>query len=216
VSIVVIMNTCHVMFLRCQEREYHMINRVVSVFDPPFCHVEWVSEAGYGCSIFQNETVFFKPRRYLNERYESVSLMCTHEQLRRMNAYCQKLVAAGVEFDKTSMYSSYLRKMGLYTPWCPRSSSLDLKKTYCSKMVAEILRYGGLSMVSDRDIDVVTPSGLHALIVNSSCRVIDPLDARKALPTRVVISKGGMKLSRATGSVISGALDEDFEDSDGD
>jgi hypothetical protein len=207
------MPTCHVMFLRCRDKEDHIINWAVSAFDPPYCHVEWVCDRGYGCSVFQNETVFFKPRRYLNSRYETISLLCTNEQLNAMKQYCMRLVNLEVTFDKVSMYSSYFRRRGVSTPWCPYKSSLELRRTYCSKMVAEILKVGGYMELREANVDIFTPSELYNVLSRASTRVIDPLESRKCLTTDVCVSKDGFHAKFVSPSSNRVPL---FYDSDGD
>jgi hypothetical protein len=189
----------HIMCLRAAEKEEHMINWLVSRIDPPHCHVEWCGEDSIGCSIFAGETVFYRKRRYLNLRYDTVSVNCSDDEYARMVKMCQRLSEKAPAFDAVSMYSTTLRRAGLRTPWCHMGHSLQSGRTYCSKLVGEILAAGRIKEIANVDVHTLTPSTLYHLFIESSNRVFAPPPSRLLIQQDVTISKDGIRANVSRG-----------------
>lgn len=182
------MRIIHLMCLRSGGPDDHILNRLVSALDPPFCHIEWCGDDGIGCSVFGGETVFYRRRRYLNPRYVTLSLLCSDTDYARMVAYCREAARVDLAFDRVAMYSTLLRVVGVPTPWCPRGQSVGVGRTYCSKLVAEILVAGNM-LPCTYDANRCTPSSLYRFFQCSGRRVIDPLPSRQRLLQDVRVSR---------------------------
>lgn len=189
----------HIMCLRAAEKEEHIINWLVSKIDPPHCHVEWCGEDSMGCSIFAGETVFYRKRRYLNLRYDTVSVNCSDDEYDRMVKMCKRICDKAPVFDATSMYSTTLRRNGVPTPWCNTNHSLQSGRTYCSKLVGEILAAGRIKEVSNVDVHTLTPSTLYSMFRESSNRVYAPPPSRLLIQQDVTISREGIRANVSKG-----------------
>jgi hypothetical protein len=145
------------------------LNRLVAYFDGPFCHVEmafsesrfgeepWEREL-WGSSIYQGETVFFKPKTYARDGYYSIALDVTVAQMYKIKSYCKREQERAVPFSREAMYASYI----------PFYQIVRTEGTFCSKHVAAALQYGGVSQVQDINPSLMTPSKLHKLLSNQS------------------------------------------------
>ena len=142
-------------------------NRLVAMFDGPFCHVElafperygeefWEKEV-WGSSIYQGETVFFKPKTYKRDGYVSLAIEVNIAQLHKIRSYCKFQTEAKVPFCIKSMYAAYL-------PF----QVINSDATFCSKHVTNALQYGGIFNDIDLNPSLTTPSKLFKLISKNS------------------------------------------------
>ena len=138
------------------------LNKLVASVDGPFSHVEiaflerfgdepWEREV-WGSSIYQGETVFFKPKTYMRDGYVSIAIEVTMPQMLKMKAFCQSQADEGIPFCRNAMYAAYL-------PW----QIVDSPGTFCSKHVTKVLQYGGVYQVKDINPALMTPSSLFRL-----------------------------------------------------
>ena len=141
----------------------HILNHIVAFFDGPFSHVEmafpersgdelWEKEI-WGSSIYQNETVFFRPRTYQREGYVSFALEMSMAQVLKVKSFCQTQAERQVPFNRTAMYASYL-PMHLY----------EGEGTFCSKHVTMALQHAMLPDVMHLNPSMVTPSLLYKIL----------------------------------------------------
>lgn len=142
-------------------------NRLVSFVDGPFCHVEiafpekygeefWEKEV-WGSSIYQGETVFFKPKTYKRDGYVSFGIEITVHQLHKIRSYCKQQTEQQIPFCIKSMYAAYL-------PF----QLLNTEATFCSKHVTKALQYGGIYCNIGLNPALTTPSRLYKLITKHS------------------------------------------------
>ena len=142
-------------------------NRLVSFLDGPFCHVEmafserfgeelWEKEV-WGSSIYQGETVFFKPKTYKRDGYVSFEIDVSMNQMHKIRSYCRKQMDLKVPFCIKSMYAAYL-------PF----QVMNTDATFCSKHVANALQYGGIYNDLGLNPALTTPSKLYRLLSSHS------------------------------------------------
>lgn len=140
------------------------LNKLVAFFDGPFSHVEmafperygeepWEKEV-WGSSIYQGETVFYKPKTYKREGYFSFAIEVNMSQLYKIRAFCKQQMQSKVPFCIKSMYSAYL-PINIYN---------NENATFCSKHVTSALQYGDVSIVSEVNPRFMTPSRLYKLL----------------------------------------------------
>lgn len=159
------------------------LNKLVAFFDGPFCHVEmafperygeepWEKEI-WGSSIFQGETVFFKPKTYKREGYVSFAIEVSPSQLYKIRSFCKQQMTSKVPFCIRSMYAAYL-PFTIYT---------NDSVTFCSKHVTCALQYGGIEMVFGLSASSMTPSRLYNLL-RSKTPIVQAVPS-KMLPTNI-------------------------------
>jgi hypothetical protein len=160
------------MFYKPQPED-HYFNHIVAAMSGPFSHVEIVfpsytrqqqrgklahteADAGsrvlFGSSIFQNQTVFFRPKSYSRAGYTSLGIRLNRHQHNALLAFCTHAAQAGVRFDGYGMLRAALPLV--FAPHDPT-------KTFCSKYVTDALQYAGVPEASDLDGRTTTPSSLY-------------------------------------------------------
>ena len=143
------------------------INKVVARIDPPFCHVELQFEDKHACSVYMGSAVLFREREFDAPNYTCVLVPCGAEQYARAYSHARRVASSGVLFSSLQMYSCVL--------WAPLANSERI--TFCSKLVADILRSADI-LSQDIEPHTVTPSALH--------RLAEPLARARAAPVRSV------------------------------
>eukprot|EP00960_Hanusia_phi_P018028 530210-Hanusia_phi.AAC.1 len=154
--------TIKILFYKPIENDYFM-NKLVSYFDPPFCHVEICFEDGMASSIFASEKVFFKRRTYANPNYLIEAITVPDENYNDMYRMCAERERVGLGFDS----------FGMYTTMIPIVKSASNHKTFCSRHVTEVLQHGKVSEVMILDATKVSPSKLYHILKQSKKMVID-------------------------------------------
>ena len=143
-----------------------LLNRLVALFDGPYCHVEmafsdkwgehpWEREL-WGSSIYQGETVFFKPKTYARDGYFSFAIEVTVPQMYKIRSFCKNQSSRGVGFSRAAMYAAYV----------PYYQLVTTEDTFCSKHVTEALQYGGVTQVENLNPSLMTPSKLFKLLTS--------------------------------------------------
>jgi hypothetical protein len=137
-----------------------MLNRVVAYFDSPFCHVEMAlpmkvggepwDRVMMGSSIYQNQTVFFKPKTYERDGYVSFSIEISAAQLYKIKSFCRQHTDNMTPFNVYAMYAAYLPVQ-----------ILDTNGTFCSKHVTQALQHANVSLVHGINPALTTPSSLY-------------------------------------------------------
>jgi len=130
-----------------QERttSYNFINKIVAGLTPPFCHVELQFPDGDACSIVMHDTVRMRKRTFDEEYYTCVSIPSTALALQSCKAlalwHCERHTSFGCTADST----------------------------FCSKLVAELLRDGGV-VPADVLADgvCISPSTLYRVLTRST------------------------------------------------
>ena len=137
-----------------------MLNRIVAYFDSPFCHVEMAlpmkvggepwDRVMMGSSIYQNQTVFFKPKTYERDGYVSFSIEISVAQLYKIKSFCRHHTKNMTPFNVYAMYAAYLPVQ-----------LLDTNGTFCSKHVTQALQHANVSLAHGINPALTTPSSLY-------------------------------------------------------
>jgi len=154
-------------------------NRLVALFDGPFCHVEIAFPERYGeepwerliwgSSIYQNEPVFFRQKTYQRDGYVSIALEVSLQQLQRIRAYCVHHAQTGTPFNVYAMYAAYLPFQFVHT-----------RATFCSKHVACALQSG--DVLTHVNPSLTTPSKLFHLVRKDAILQVVPSRMLLRLP----------------------------------
>jgi len=144
------------------------VNRLVAkASQNPYCHVELYFETVNQCfSILLGEKATLKTKTLANPCYEIVTLLVTMQEYDACLHFCRKANDMNILFDDFGMWKSYF----LPDFW-PNSDSMSKKKTFCSKIICEALKYANVRELSHRTPSIATPSRLYNDIKNSSRRV---------------------------------------------
>ena len=124
---------------------YNFINKIVAGLTPPFCHVELQFPDGDACSIVMHDTVRMRKRTFDEQYYTCVSIPSTALALQSCKAlalwHCERHTSFGCTADST----------------------------FCSKLVAELLRDGGV-VPADVLADgvCISPSTLYRVLTGST------------------------------------------------
>jgi len=137
-----------------------MLNRIVAYFDSPFCHVEMAlpmkvggepwDRVMIGSSIYQNQTVFFKPKTYERDGYVSFSIEISVAQLYKIKSFCRYHMERMTPFNVYAMYGAYLPVQ-----------LIDTDGTFCSKHVTQALQHANVSLAHGINPALTTPSSLY-------------------------------------------------------
>ena len=130
------------------------------------CHAELVFDDGMAFSIIQEERVAsLRARTLSNPCYETVTLSVTPAEYQGCLRFCKEAHAHQLTFDSLGMYLSVVH------PGCMHRSSLELGKTFCSKIITEALLHGGVREAEGLVPSSTTPSGLYGAVHASPRRM---------------------------------------------
>lgn len=134
-------------------------NKMIASCDPystgndSFCHTELQFRTGEAVSMYMGSGVVIHPQREFDlNKYTAVDLPCTLEQAIIARQHVDKLYESGSHF---SMWA-----------WLPLTSSMmSSNKTYCSKLVADILHTANIHHFQSTS---VSPSHLYHLLTQQT------------------------------------------------
>ena len=129
-----------------------VLNKLVAMLDPPYCHCEIEFLHGLSCAVYINGPVHMKTRQFDPNFYDSVTIHCSPYAYDRALDYCTRKTEALEMFSLGMMLGTKIAPLGYAS-----------SGTFCSKVCAEALQ---AAQVLDPDIGArrITPSGLYALI----------------------------------------------------
>ena len=143
------------------------LNKMVAYFNGPYCHVELAFPEKYGdepwekemlgTSIYQGETIFFKPKTYQRDGYFSFAIEVSQAQRIKIKDYCRVQSERNVPFSKAAMYLAYLPVQIMH-----------LEGTFCSKHVTNALLAGQVEGLKHLNPNLVTPSSLYRTMLQKS------------------------------------------------
>jgi hypothetical protein len=116
---------------------WNVVNKLVAGLSPPFCHVELQFPSGVACSIVMGDTVRMRERTFDPEFYTGVALQARPQAVFKAMALAQSHVERSTPFGVSAGH------------------------TFCSKLVAELLRDGGLVPSDTLGDPWITPSSLY-------------------------------------------------------
>ena len=161
-------------FLRPSPDDYdthqdYLINRLAAACSRyGFCHVELVFDGGMAFSIQYGGVATLRQRTLSNPNYELVPLSVTGAEYRACLQFCANVSQKGVRFDSLGMYCATFHPGG-----CLEHPSEQTGSTFCSKIIVEAMRFGGVQEVEGLSPSAATPSRLYAAVRSSERRVCD-------------------------------------------
>ena len=148
----------------------HIINRIVTAYDPPFSHCDVQFEDTMASSIYSGEKVYWRSRGFKKPGYTRITLSADAPLYAKAYALCQERAERGVQFDAINMYT---------LPLLPAAYKQDRPNhTFCSKHCTEVLQLAGVRSVLDLDPKMVTPSMLHHVLQKSAVLHTDAINLR--------------------------------------
>lgn len=160
-------------FYRPTPGEHRMNDLTARFSEHGLCHVELVFHDMWAFSLYLTEPTRLRQKSFLNPGYEMVSLSVPHMEYAACLQFCQAAAKEAYPIDMAGMYLSTVHPGG-----CMEVSSAARGKTFCSKIITEALKFGGLQEVSGLSPSAVTPSRLYAAVKDSErrvCHAIRPL-----------------------------------------
>jgi hypothetical protein len=139
----------------------NVINKLVAGLSPPFCHVELQFPGGDACSIVMHDTVRMRNRTFDPDFYTAVALSAPPQAVAKALALARRHVEARTPFGVTGGH------------------------TFCSKLVAELLRDGGIvSAEALPPAALISPSALYQQLTRlPNVVVLPPPPAAVSAPT---------------------------------
>ena len=149
----------------------HLVNHMVTRWDPPYAHCDVQFEDGMASSLYQGETLYWRKRTFRKPGYTRITVSANQAEYDR--AYRMCMDRRGFAFDAIGMYtlplSSFLGLRGLERE----------RHTFCSKHCTEVLQAAGVKgAVSGLEACTTTPSGLHRALEKSRVLHTDRIDMR--------------------------------------
>lgn len=124
------------------------MNKLIAMLDAPFCHVELQFPDSTACTVYMGSEVVMKQRSFNNACYSGIDIPCTKAQC----------VAARRAADR--LHAERLRCSALDMTSCIFGVEMCENRTFCSKLVAQILCESDL-LPTSFDFKTVSPSRLH-------------------------------------------------------
>jgi len=149
----------------------HVINHIVTRWDPPYAHCDVQFEDGMASSLYQGENIYWRKRSFKKPGYTRITLGVSKQDYEKAYKLCQDRYAQSFSFDAVGMYT------------LPLSSYFSLKRekhTFCSKHCTEVLQTAGVKAALSLDPGATTPSALQRALQNSSVLHTDRIDLRIA------------------------------------
>jgi hypothetical protein len=131
-----------------------VLNKLVALADPPYCHCELEFSEGKSCAVYMGGKTHLKMRSFDPKSYDSVAVTCSGEQLARALQLALALEAEGQSFSKRAMLASKFARFP-----APDARAF----TCCSKLCCELLQAADV-LTNDVCAARLTPSALHATL----------------------------------------------------
>jgi hypothetical protein len=147
----------------------HILNRIVTAYDPPFSHCDIQFEDTMASSVFSGEKVYWRKRGFKKPGYSRVTLSADHYTYAKAYSLCADRSKSGCDFDAVGMYT------------LPLPDFLKAERdnhTFCSKHCTEVLQLAGVKSVAGLDPKTVTPSMLHRALQAGAVLHTDRIDFR--------------------------------------
>jgi hypothetical protein len=116
---------------------WNFVNKLVAGLSPPYCHVELQFPSGMACSVVMGDNVRMRERTFDPEFYTGVVLYAPPQAVFKTLALAQAHVDSATPFGVSAGH------------------------TFCSKLVAELLRDGGLVPAEALGDGWISPSALY-------------------------------------------------------
>lgn len=146
------------------------------------CHAELVFEDGNAFSIVMNGVAALRPRSLSNPLYETVTLSVPPREYQACLRFCREAHNRALGFDATGMYLC-----AIHPGACLHRGSLELGKTFCSKIISEALLHAGVAEAEGLVPSCTSPSALYAAVRGSGRRTCHSV---RALPQPLRVGFG--------------------------
>ena len=176
-------------FLRPGVNDPSFNHLVASMCKHKICHAELLFEDNRAFSIFAGQQVFFKPRTLSNPDYELISLSVSAMEYTSVYGFCQQAADSCLGFTDVGMVASYLQPKAC--PFIHTSASLHTGSTFCSKIVTEALKFGGLPEVERLIPCTTTPSCLYDAVRDSPRKLLCSVPYKRDQLCRVGVLRRG-------------------------
>jgi len=143
----------------------HVLNHIVTRYDPPFSHCDVQFEDGMASSVYQHETVYWRKRGFKKPGYVKLSIPVSQADYNRAYNQCQERATKQFAFDAIGMYT------------LPLPTALQYERegfTFCSKHCTEILQTANVKAVAGLVAKSVTPSALQQALQNAPMQQPSP------------------------------------------
>ena len=140
-----------------------VLNKLVALADPPYCHCELEFGEGRSCAVYMGGKTHVKTRSFDPKSYDSVTVACTGEQHARALQLALAFEAEGQTFSRRAMLASKFARLP-----APDARAF----TCCSKLCCELLQAAD-ALTPDVAAARLTPSALHASLSARKTLVCD-------------------------------------------
>lgn len=155
-------------FLRTDPNDDWVNRLTAGVSTHPFCHVELYFESvGQSFSIISTEQAGFRNKNLSNPNYELISLLVSQKEYDNCLEFCRTVATHNLRFDNSGMWWSWFAPLN---PCCSACDTPSKAKgsTFCSKIIAEALQFGGVKEIESLRPSASTPSRLYECVRHSS------------------------------------------------
>lgn len=157
----------HAYFYSPNSEDKHILNHIVTKWDPPFAHCDVQFEDGMASSLYQGENVYWRKRGFKKPGYTRVTVSVGQDEYNRAYQMCHERFLQQYSFDAVGMYT------------LPLSLGIDRDRcTFCSKHCTQVLQAAGVRGVSSLDARTMTPSALHRALQGSLILHTNRIDLR--------------------------------------
>jgi hypothetical protein len=140
------------------------------------CHVELVFEDDMAFSIFAGSNLFFKQRSFSNPDYVLIPLSISNAEYTNIYNFCQSAATHDIGFTDFGMVFSYFQPK--HCPFINTAPSMQVGRTFCSKIVAEALQFAGTPEVEHLIPCTTTPSCLYESFKDSPRKIMSSVGYR--------------------------------------
>lgn len=148
-----------------------LVNKIVARLDPPFCHTEIQFTNNVACSIYMGSEVMMRERAFESANYSCVQVHCSITQETAARAFASTCVEKKLAFSTLHMSTCMLLADAFDDP----------SKTFCSKLVYDILFTAGILSAKPKRHSV-SPSALHRLLLeHASALAVTPTQTSIAI-----------------------------------
>jgi hypothetical protein len=127
------MQRINVQFYNARGDAEGVVNRVVSYFDPPYCHCEVEFQDAVACAIYWGGTVHMRNRTFNSANYDCIELKCPHHDYERALGVARAKSAEAERFNLRQMLGAKIPVL-----------RGDPTGTFCSKLCVEVLQAANL------------------------------------------------------------------------
>jgi hypothetical protein len=152
-----------------------IVNKIVALADPPFCHCELQFPDDTACSIYMGTSVVMKKRSFDTDHYHCIEVSTSRDRIDDAFRLCVDATNRNVRFSSLQMMQCIAAGMSGKTE-IGHGSMQDDTFTFCSKLVTSVLLDSNVVPCSIRRNP--TPSELYRWLTstNADLALCQPAD----------------------------------------